>query len=1154
MTGSGPRVLGSRFTLQAEPISVGGHAQLFKGFDADTAETVAVKVFTPPVPVDPKVLRLSWSTEVDAYRRLGEHPNLLQVREFDPGHSGEAWIVFDWGGEDLEKVATRTRLSWTDLRPIAMEILSGLSELHAKGYVHRDVKPRNILVDGSHVRLADFGTLRVREFSTPGMTMGPMGTQPYSPPEAGTDSPVPAYDVYSFAVLIISCLAQDFEMTSGEVEAALTTVPIPDGVRALLARCLETDPLARPGSAAIVRAELESILRGTVGTGPSREIGLDLTPIVNHLLRQLLQIEALDLNDVRQEFGAVSRFLPDPKKDPGTLMLIGRSLIGFVSVHHTRMGHLVLKHVWKPPLSQLERARRRATRASVNWVFAALSPNVAAEAISAIFQKVGEAAAEELERAPRSDVQDRWARVLSAKFALARESGRDLSYSSYRVDGSRVYLTLDGSSDPALGELRMIKTTRGRALRGEIESVEGNEIVLYVSEGQPNDIPSRGTVSMDAERTVSKLRREEDAVDRVFGGTAARSDLRDILDKPSSNPRSEPIAIAIEQFVQGHLDSPKREAVRAALGAKGISLVKGPPGTGKTTLIAELVAQQLRRDPSSRILLAAQTHIALDHALSTVTKVTPGASVLRIGSVERMATRAEQWTVPSQLAAWKEETASKLAKFIDDTSSAGDSSTGWRTTVARYTATVERRNRASAALVDRSAALVAATAARDSVLSALDRLIGAVGSIAADGDVGPELAARINALADASTEVGLKLEGDAEVIKRVRSLDQEVLELQERTSGLEREADALLDGLRDVDVFAELSDEAAVQAKISELATAEDARIQELQVLAEDWIERFRPTAQFRLALLFRASVVGSTCVALTGFKGAERVKFDLCIIDEASKATPTELMVPMASARQWVLVGDERQLPPFLDSGLTDPDFLEDRRVLRSEVDERLFASLAASLPGSSVHTLTQQYRMHPTIGNLISEVFYDGALSSNPRALDPIMKQQFGSAVAWLHVAAKGAQQRVGLSYANRAEAKMIAENIQAINGYAEILGLEAPVEIAVLSGYSAQVRVLQEVVSNANSRAQRVRVRFATIDSFQGQEADLCFVSMTRSNPEGDIGFLASRERLNVALSRARNGLVIVGDRSMLKRAKRGKAAKLIAVEQYVRAANG
>ncbi|MFT2690373.1 serine/threonine protein kinase [Clavibacter zhangzhiyongii] len=122
-------------------------------------------------------------------------------------------MALEWCGEDLGARVEREPFDWNRLEPVASQILKGLSVLHSKSWVHRDVKPANILLDQDHVKLADFGTMRYREVTSYGQTMALLGTRPYSPPETGTESPTPAYDVYSFAVLVVCCLLGDFELT-----------------------------------------------------------------------------------------------------------------------------------------------------------------------------------------------------------------------------------------------------------------------------------------------------------------------------------------------------------------------------------------------------------------------------------------------------------------------------------------------------------------------------------------------------------------------------------------------------------------------------------------------------------------------------------------------------------------------------------------------------------------------------------------------------------------------------------------------------------------------------------------------------------------------------------------------------------------------------
>ncbi|WP_279071207.1 AAA domain-containing protein [Microbacterium lacticum] len=1154
--GTDPVVLDNRFVLPRDELSSGGHARLFKAYDNETGAHVAVKLFAPATHVDPRTLELSWSNELDVYSRLEAHPNLLQVVGFGTPAQGAPWIAFEWCGEDLGAVTKRESLSWEQLRPLALEILAGLSVLHAKGWVHRDLKPGNVLVDGAQVKVADFGTMRYREVTSFGKTMSQLGTRPYCPPESGTENPLPAYDVYSFAVLVICCLLGDFELNGTTPTAALGRVVVPEPIRLLLARCLSDEQEQRPGSAGVVLAELEQIAKGEAGAQNVPEIGIHLPVNVTQIFRDVTLAETAGFEEFRREFGPRVRLVRDPKfADRQGLLLVGQSLLAAVAPHESRNGYFFVKHVWRPPIAHLERLRKRGIGATIRWVATPMRPLEADAAISELLRSLAEREAANPEQHSRVEVHDRWERVLDAKFAIARERGKDVNYSALRVEGARVYLTTtDRSADPQLGELRVIRSTTGRFVRGEVEAIEGSAVVFYVNEGNPDDLPRKGVLSVDAERTVSKLRREQDAVRRVFEGRAVRADLKDILSNPAVNPL--PAEHHVEQFVQDHLDDAKRTAVASVLGSQGISLVKGPPGTGKTTLIAELVAQQLRIKPDAQILLASQTHIALDHALSKVAKVTPAASVLRIGSPDQLSASSEAWTVPSQLEAWRVETEGTVAAFVQDhLQSAGVLDVQTRSAATRLRAQVERRTRTEAELVDAGAALGAAREEQESTRAAIEKLFAAVSKLETTPADSADVVARdLSRLTDAVEQLGVDLEQRSPAIRQIEGLRERVAQLRERLTELREDTQRAVTELRKVGDFADAVDEEDMLRRIDESMSADDERVQALQLLAEDWLERFRPTGEFRVALLFRASVVASTCVALTGSKGAERVEFDLCIIDEASKATPTELMVPMANARQWVLVGDDKQLPPFLDSALVDADFLTERELTRADVDERLFTELGAGLPAQSVAVLSHQHRMHPVIGKVVSDVFYGGELRSSAREVSPLVQRALGGAVTWRDTGRKESERRSGLSYENRTEARAVAELVGNIDNYAVLLGLDE-VEIAVLAGYAAQVRTLQEVLSSTKSKLKVVRVKAATIDSYQGQEADICIVSLTRSNRRGEVGFLGSPERLNVAISRARDGLVIVGNRAMADGSgDRRRSRKLTEVSRAIAAAGG
>jgi superfamily I DNA and/or RNA helicase len=272
--------------------------------------------------------------------------------------------------------------------------------------------------------------------------------------------------------------------------------------------------------------------------------------------------------------------------------------------------------------------------------------------------------------------------------------------------------------------------------------------------------------------------------------------------------------------------------------------------------------------------------------------------------------------------------------------------------------------------------------------------------------------------------------------------------------------------------------------------------------------------------------------------------------VDEASKATATEVLVPLVQARTWVLVGDPKQLPPFVENALLRSDVLQEHELTEDEIRETLFDRFLTQAPSHAKRLLSVQHRMLPAIGNLISSCFYDGQLKSVPAERPKwLLQVSFPRAVMWYSTAQlpNRFEAPAGLSKCNRLEARVVRVLIERINGLAKWGG--TTVTVAVLTGYLAQRELIdRETAPYQQDWSNVSSLEINTIDAFQGREADILIYSVTRSNPQTAIGFLSESRRLNVALSRGRLGLFLVGDHASVYNASHPNPFR--AVIDYIR----
>ena len=271
-------------------------------------------------------------------------------------------------------------------------------------------------------------------------------------------------------------------------------------------------------------------------------------------------------------------------------------------------------------------------------------------------------------------------------------------------------------------------------------------------------------------------------------------------------------------------------------------------------------------------------------------------------------------------------------------------------------------------------------------------------------------------------------------------------------------------------------------------------RCRELLELQEEWMLRVGRSSDFHAAMLSSAQIVAGTCIGMAGVRGMGDVVYDLCIVDEASKATPTEILVPMARSRKWILVGDPKQLPPFFeDDSITQLEDFEEAEVRHTLLDRFL-----EGLPPHSVALLVNQYRMVKPIGDLISTIFYEGRLNS-PRSRPGVtLTGAFPKPVTWLSTAELPDRRelRQGKSFRNDAECGIIRDALSKIDFIAR--KRNAVYDVALIAGYVAQVRALQDIVRDRLHEWVGLHITCSTVDAFQGSEAEVCVYSVTRSEP--------------------------------------------------------
>ncbi|TFB05629.1 DNA polymerase alpha-associated DNA helicase A [Trichoderma ghanense] len=557
---------------------------------------------------------------------------------------------------------------------------------------------------------------------------------------------------------------------------------------------------------------------------------------------------------------------------------------------------------------------------------------------------------------------------------------------------------------------REVKELERKGARGVVTRVQRAAVSVALDEGR-DEVSFSGRVWMVKLADEVTYRRMNQTMEKLqkMGEAEYSSFIRVLFGLSSPSPVPKDLAASDEvgniEWIDPTLNDSQKDAIRFALASREVALIHGPPGTGKTHTLIELILQMIKRD--QRILVCGPSNISVDNI---VERLAPHkVPILRLGHPARL--------LPSVL--------NHSLDVLTQTSEAGA------------------------------------------------------------------------------------------IVKDVRAeMDAKQASIKKTKSGKERKA-----------IYADLKE------------------------LRKEYRERERRCV---------SNLVGGSKVVLATLHGAggyqlRNEEFDVVIIDEASQALEAQCWVPLLSAKKAVCAGDHLQLPPTIKSlnskvkaTSKGADGDAAAPVIKGMTLETTLFDRLLALHGPSIkRMLTIQYRMHEKIMRFPSDELYDSRLTaadavkarllkdldydveSNEDTTEPVIfiDTQGGDFPERNEDDDKENPKRGSLhgeSKSNEMEAALVRLHVKQL-----VAAGVRPEDIAVVTPYNAQLAAL------ASLKEKFPGIELGSVDGFQGREKEAVIVSLVRSNPDGEVGFLGEKRRLNVAMTRPKRSLTVIGDSETVKK---------------------
>ncbi|KAF1084971.1 Serine/threonine-protein kinase PrkC [Sporotomaculum syntrophicum] len=1155
-----------------------GEVYLAKDLSQDDSPLVAVKTLKTGKETD-EYLKEFFNREVNALKQL-DHPGIVSFYGCGYDDNNEAYyLVLEYvEGNNLEDYISGDPLAIDTAIEIVMALLESLSYAHAKGVFHRDIKPANILMDiNEKPKLADFGVSKVYTALTSGLTVRDFLSIPYAAPEQLERKPADAKtDIYLVGAVLYKMLTGKDPSKENKLEEIVRCLTLDVELVQILFKMVSFQLEERYDTASQALTALKKFHTQYKKINEKHYIA-----ITNAAINKLYEYGFIKNRDI----GEAKRFLEEELSNDvyafydnkyKSYNLIGRQTKLSCKLDDKNGKHLVLTKIFVPDPINMERDREFSFEIQANWniirdVYPPEEYNVR-YLLDSLATKSREQQVKKQAEVTHKDMIAQWEKVLELQRNVYLENERSVQYKAkdLSIDGDYLELNIGNITEVAFTEEQPLLITHKNFSRyipvGYYQDLvrRNGKNILVIGLNRDiiiDDIADQGEVIVDNRQISSILARQQRALKALKHKENVNPQLATVLSNPEIAKISKE-ALLLKKFFNP-LDVSKREAVKNALLANDIFLIQGPPGTGKTTVISELVAQITSFYSRAKVLITSQSNVAVNHALMRISSICPELPMIRIGRREKIAQGAEAYSYDERLITFARKTTERSNDFAQNfklTLNINNDILDSLTLLEEVKKKNKIINVLNEQLTNLKKELVEAKKLQDIInnknleITQLNRrLIDVIESIEEQSQLTNFIENSINDYIQLGEQI-------FDLISKNRVLKEYSKLIDDEKKKLSTIKELTRDCLETCHLICETLE---ISFKDSELQTIikeielktghyklKVEKFAKLEAIRKEWLKRVENVHELEEICVKEAVVVAATCLGIAATPSIHNLEFDYVIVDEAGRATPPEVLVPIIRGKKIILVGDQKQLPPIIDSSLTTQQ-LKQFHLDRKQLEETLFEKLFNSVSNEVKCTLLEQYRMHPNIGKLVSSAFYDGQLVSKTNA------EAMAHGLTWwpktvLWLSTSNLEERFehtdGTSKLNRCEAKIIVNFLEEIEKQYQASGKKK--EIAIITGYTAQKQLLRTLIDVEDKKRWRsLKLEIDTVDAFQGRETDIVIYSLVRSNTEKSLGFIKDYRRLNVALSRAKQFLIIVGDHHMAKGSIIGGINPFLPVLNYI-----